>query len=419
MTRNLITQIKNEWRDNIWLVVELMIVILAIWALSCFLGRTLSPKFEDTGCDIEDVYRISVRPVPSDSPDYVDLGELKAEGMMADMQSLVARIRKSPNVEVAALSNNALPYQLSYMGNVLRVVGSEDSVPYYFNLRMASPEIVRVLKLRSADGTSPALLEASLRKGEMLISTDPWSYDRVRDSRKLVGSRAMLLDTVTPVRVGGIINAMKRKEYEYMQATVFYPIDESGSGILWGGEIAVRVKPGKGEAFEMEFAGTPEMRRMRNMYLTGLVDMRDVRKSCQFSNDNETRLMCAGIVFLLIIIFLGLLGTFWFRVQQRVGEIALRKTCGATSGDIFRRVISEGLLLLVAAAVPAAGIAAWINSRNEISVMSVLGVGDMWVAGLIHFVIALSLMVLMIVLGILFPARKAMGIEPAIALKEE
>ncbi len=34
MKRNLLTQIKNEWRDNLWLVIELAIVAVAIWALS-------------------------------------------------------------------------------------------------------------------------------------------------------------------------------------------------------------------------------------------------------------------------------------------------------------------------------------------------------------------------------------------------
>ena len=37
-----------------------------------------------------------------------------------------------------------------------------------------------------------------------------------------------------------------------------------------------------------------------------------------------------GMGFLLLNIFLGLLGTFWFRTQQRRSEIALHKAHGAT-----------------------------------------------------------------------------------------
>lgn len=30
MKRSLLTQIKNEWRDNIWMTVELAVVVIAI-----------------------------------------------------------------------------------------------------------------------------------------------------------------------------------------------------------------------------------------------------------------------------------------------------------------------------------------------------------------------------------------------------
>lgn len=54
-----------------------------------------------------------------------------------------------------------------------------------------------------------------------------------------------------------------------------------------------------------------------------------------------------GMGFLLLNIFLGLLGTFWFRTQQRRSEIALHKAHGASDMSIFVRLISEGLLLLL------------------------------------------------------------------------
>ena len=61
MKRNLLTQIKNEWRDNLWLVIELAIVAVAIWALSFTLYDTLRPKFDDKGYDIDNVSEKTVR----------------------------------------------------------------------------------------------------------------------------------------------------------------------------------------------------------------------------------------------------------------------------------------------------------------------------------------------------------------------
>ena len=119
------------------------------------------------------------------------------------------------------------------------------------------------------------------------------------------------------------------------------------------------------------------------------------------------------IILLIVIIFLGMLGTFWFRMQERVSEIAIRKVCGASSGDIFRRVISEGLLLVVFATVLAA-IAGWV-------IMKVTDVADglPYESVVLTEVMTMILVVVGIVVSIWYPARRAMRIEPAIAIKAE
>lgn len=70
--------------------------------------------------------------------------------------------------------------------------------------------------------------------------------------------------------------------------------------------------------------------------------------------------------FLLLNIFLGLLGTFWFRTQQRRGEIALMKSLGGTDHSIFVRQLAEGLILLVVATIPAIFID-WNLANSELN----------------------------------------------------
>lgn len=41
------------------------------------------------------------------------------------------------------------------------------------------------------------------------------------------------------------------------------------------------------------------------------------------------------VVFLLVNVFLGLIGTFWFRTRRRRNEIALRLAMGSTKKQIF------------------------------------------------------------------------------------
>ena len=60
------------------------------------------------------------------------------------------------------------------------------------------------------------------------------------------------------------------------------------------------------------------------------------------------------VVFLLVNVFLGLIGTFWFRTRRRRNEIALRLAMGSTKKQIFCPLLmGEGLLLLTLVALPA------------------------------------------------------------------
>ncbi len=418
MNRKLIIQIKNEWRDNIWLIVELTVVAVAIWLLSIYLFMTVYPKLEETGTDISNVYKIKIKTVNSESPEYQDFGEAQRETKLADMRMLMRRIRKSPYVEAAAFSNNVMPYQYSYMGNSIKPIGSTDSIDYNGNVRMGSPDIVRVLRPVSQDNLTTAEMENIMRKGGIFISHSRF-YDRQRNTRDLVGQKIMLFDTINPKMISGIISDMKRSEYESNSGTILLAIDESQDNMLnFCGEIAVRVKSGMGKKFEDEFLSDKSMRKLRNVYLTELTDMADARRDAQYNQDTQVRLIVAGIVFLLIIIFLGLLGTFWFRIRQRSSEIALRLTCGATSGDIFRRTIGEGILLLLIAMIPALIIETILHFKVVVDDSFPFWVQE-WLPSTVAFAFTLTIMAAMIVAGIVFPARKAMKIEPAIALKEE
>ena len=116
-------------------------------------------------------------------------------------------------------------------------------------------------------------------------------------------------------------------------------------------------------------------------------------------------------------IFLGLLGAFWFRTQSRVGEIAIRKVNGATSAMIFRRLMGEGLLILTAV-TPIALLGDWVLVRLDLVVYLFTVAAPLWQYATCA-VITYLLIALAVVLGIWFPGRKAMAVDPARALADE
>lgn len=121
-------------------------------------------------------------------------------------------------------------------------------------------------------------------------------------------------------------------------------------------------------------------------------------------------------IFLLLNIFLGIIGTFWFRTQHRRVEIALRIALGSTRWGICGRLMGEGVFLLLVSAIPAL-VVAWNLGYAELVEVTRMPFteGRFAITILGTFILIAG----MIVIGIGYPARRAMSIEPAEALHEE
>lgn len=412
MKRKLLTQIMNEWRDNIWLVVELVVVCGVLWIMGLIIYDTTKDTFQPTGADYRDVYMLSPAVVSEKSPHFVAPREGEENAGFNDFRDIIHRLRNNPHVEEVAFHYNATPYNYNFNGRLLERAEVNDSVRYFANERRGSPEIVKVLGFESTTGKSTEELMEMLRRGELLISDNPSYKKEGRDVNELIGTLMNFSnDSSKLYRVGDVIRNVRRTDYESgWVGTIVYPLNEDDKP--WG-NIVLKVKKGHDMRFKEDFRTHPELRRQRNVYFTDLRKLSDVRESCQREIVTSIRMRFCLMGFLLVTIFLGLLGTFWFRMQQRVGEIAIRKVCGATRRDIFVRIISEGMILLGLAAIVTAAIVWSFIDKIKMSV-------DCSITEMIIFEIATVLLVALgIVLSLWYPARKAMLIEPAIALKSE
>ncbi|WP_243462387.1 ABC transporter permease [Bacteroides stercorirosoris] len=110
------------------------------------------------------------------------------------------------------------------------------------------------------------------------------------------------------------------------------------------------------------------------------------------------------------------MGTFWFRTRHRRSEIALRMAMGSSRRKIFGQLLSEGLLLLVLATIPAL-----IICGNLVTAEATM-TEQADATGVRFAIVSLStffLMGLMVIIGVWFPATQAMRVHPADALHDE
>ena len=428
MSRKLFRQTANEWRTNFWLALELLIVSVIVWYIADYIYAYAATRLEPTGFDTEHVYKLSYRHLSSENPRYIDYGEEIQTQYAANLRNLVKALRQRPGVEAVSVSKGAEAYAQNYFGGLFW--NDYDTLRISVMNRYCSPEHLRVMKYKSADPSVTVQdLEEALRRGELLITQfDADNMERTTmgavniagtTSEQVIGrSFHQSRDSATNYRIAGPLVPVKRTSIETgAPISLFGVIDENSDQILAANTINVRVSPEADKDFINGFnADRERLYTFGNTYISDIKSYDDVRKEADHHATVEMRKYAACMVFMLVSVFLGLLGTFWFRTQQRIGEVAIRKVSGATNSSIFRRLINEGMILLIIA-TPLAVIADWILTKYEFNQYYY----GFFTPGRFIFTVVATflLMALMIVGGIWFPASRAMKIDPARALADE
>ena len=412
MTKKLLTQINNEWLSNLWLALELLVVSVVMWYVVDYLYTRAATYLEPRGFNIEHCYLIELGELTPKSPDYTP--DKSRDDTHADIAELVERLRRRPEVEAVSLSQNSYPYNGSNSSGEVRYDTLQS--PGWTIRRMVTPDFVRVFRYQGTRGETPEQLAEMLERGEFLASDNLYrKYDR--KLTEFVGKRFQLFgDTTKTYQLGASLQNVRYHDYDQAHSSFCFLAKQSFYYV--GLELCVRVREGQDNNFITKLKEDSESQfRIGNLFISEIRSFHDIRRNFQQAWTNNIRNYVMGMGFLLLNIFLGLLGTFWFRTQQRRSEIALHKAHGATDRAIFSRLLSEGLLLL-AVVTPIALVVDWnlahmeLNSwRNDTTLE--------WDRLLFCAGISFVLMALMIAIGIGIPARKAMKVQPAEALHDE
>lgn len=412
MNKKLFTQIKNEWRSNLWLVTELLLVSVVMWYIVDYMYVKAMVYYEPRGFDISHCYLVQMGELTDKSPDYVEYENNEAR--KADVFDMLERLRLRPDVEAASLSQNSYPYNGS--NSTTEVTYDTLHAPGWTIQRMVTPDFLRVFRYQGTRGETPEQLAEMIEKGEFLASENLYSkYDVKMTS--LVGKRFYLYgDTTSTCRLGA---ALKNVRYtDYQQASQSYSMVAKQDWYSPMQELCIRVKEDQDKEFIARLkADSEKLYRIGNIFIADVRSFADIRRNFQQSQSNRLRNYIFGMGFLMLNIFLGLLGTFWFRTQQRRGEIALMKSLGGTDKTVFTRQLTEGVFLLIIATIPAIFID-WNLANAELNAWmdgSTFG----WIRFINTVLISFVLIALMIIVGIWIPARKAMKVQPAEALHDE
>ncbi len=115
----------------------------------------------------------------------------------------------------------------------------------------------------------------------------------------------------------------------------------------------------------------------------------------------------------LILAVVGVYGVVSYSTSQRVQEISIRMALGAQSSSILRLMLGQGLSVIVVG-IAAGMIAAFACARMAASFLVNVGPGDP-----LTYVVVSTAVLLAALLACYVPSRRAMRVDPMIALRNE
>ena len=425
MIRHIFKIIWNERKVNAWLIVEYMLVFCILWFCFDYISTMIRNHLEDTGFDIENVYMINMGEKPTEA--FENQPELEGDKYSWAL-TLMDRVKRHPDVEYVGLSQAAVPYGMSMTTSSFIIEPDSDFVS--IQCRNVTSEFFDVFKIEFDQGSVFDWQDES-SKSQVIISPykDDFFGDRRKDNLYPISQVHTLRrnsNSTDFINVVGVVNKVRSNYFEPFVSNAFFPLKKEDVNLAWD-QIAIRVKPGTDKNFPERFIKDMREQLLIGPYfLASVTPMSEIKEIAVNANGVSSALNSTYSImaFLIVNIFLGILGTFWFRTQSRQSEVGLRIALGSSKQKVKSMLITETILLLLIASV--AGVVICLNLGST-EILTDIGVPNInrekWGIGheqdIIDFSLTFIFLAIISVLAVWYPAKQASDIQPAEALRDE
>jgi putative ABC transport system permease protein len=335
-------------------------------------------------------------------------------------RDVVDQVRSSPGVTAAALVNT-LPLGGRVSKRSLDIegfVGSNDEKSPLFWLDVVTPDYFRLMGIPLLSGRAFSSADETGNAGVAIIAAS--SAQRFWPGQSALGKHVRFSRENEWRTVVGIIKDVRAYDLqhntpEFMRGTIYVPYGPKAT--LEGGrvpaEMTVVVQTGADEGQVSAMLHRTVAGLSADVPVTEVKTMRTVIAEAVATPASTTFLFSsfAGVALLLGIV--GIYGVLSFLVSRRRKEIGLRMALGARRKDILLLVMKEGAsFALVGIAIGVAG----ATFLAKLLATQLYGVSPMdtityaSVAALVSFVTMAACYV---------PARRAMQVDPLIALRND
>lgn len=394
MFKHLFKLIWNKKKQNFLLMTEMLFSFLVLFAVFTLLVYYYDNYKKPMGFEYQNVWVVS----------YNNAYQTKnADSLNTYYEILRQNIKAMPEVRDLSFCSFNTPFTNNMsQGRVSYHKKPLDHVNFY-----------------TADEHYPVTMNMQILEGRWFNKTDVVTTNKpiVINSdikEKLFGKGAAVgqlvsnYDEKEKMRVIGVVQSIKMKGDYAATGLGIYQKTDTGS-LRWMGKIMVQVVPGAGAAFEGRLYKT-----LANYMKNSNVEIEHLtNKRTSINYFTLVPMIVLSIVggFLAINVALGLFGVLWYNINQRRGEIGLRRAVGASGNAVSSQLIYESMILATLSLIVGSFFAVQFPLLNVFDLSAGIYISAM--------LLAIIFIYLLVFVCSLYPGRQAAAIYPAVALHEE
>jgi predicted permease len=332
-------------------------------------------------------------------------------------QNLLARLRETPGVESATLVSHRLGSGWGW-NSVWAIDGVEPQAPFSESMSAnhVGPDFCHTLGIPILRGRD--VTDADTRSAPKVVLVNETFSKRLFPKGDALGHSVTTISSTSVGKIKlenkftivGVIGDSKYKRVdEKSKPTLYFPFAQYTS--IPNIQVELRTS-GDPDAL------IPSVRAVLHSLDPNLPIQKPMTQRAQFDESySQARLFARLSIFFGVIAVLlvatGLYGTLAYRVERRTSEIGVRMALGAQHGQVLWMILRESLLVS-GAAILAGFPVAIAGARVMRSMLFGVQPGDM-----ISFLLALFAVILVALAASIIPARRAMRVDPMVALRYE
>jgi putative ABC transport system permease protein len=316
-------------------------------------------------------------------------------------ERLLNDLRGRPGIEAAAMASGP-PLSGDFTGGDVKLPSQTNEEALSSNWRLAGPGYFAALgiplrgrEFLQNETEAVAIISESLA-AKYFPNEDPLG--------RTIIMRSFGED---PLRIVGVAGDVKT-----------FGLDQDAGFVLYGSAVQLAVWNPMSIVWRSPSASVDQVRAAvrsidPNVSLSAISSMDSLIENSLGPRRFNLYLLTAFAGVALALAAIGLFGVMAYLVSQRTREIGVRLALGATRNDVFRQILGSGLSLAVAGAVIGIGAALWLTRVMETLLFSVSRTDP------VTFVAVPVTLIVVAGLACYLPARRAMRVDPVIALRAD